>query len=66
MKFIKINSFDLGLILDDIYSKGISSILVEGGTKTINYFIEKNLWNEVENLFAKELQTSLLILKLYI
>ena len=46
MKFIKKNSFDLDLILNDIYCKGISSILVEGGTKTINYFIEKNLWNE--------------------
>ena len=46
VKFVKINSFDLDLILNDVYSKGISSILVEGGTKTINYFIEKNLWNE--------------------
>ena len=46
VKFIKINSFNLDLILNDIYSKGVSSILVEGGTKTINYFIEKSLWNE--------------------
>ncbi len=33
-------------ILDNLYKKNINSILVEGGTKTINKFINSNLWDE--------------------
>ena len=44
--FIKIHPFSIHNIIQDIYKKGISSIVVEGGTKTINYFIASNLWHE--------------------
>jgi len=44
--FIKINPFSIHNIIQDVYKKGISSIMVEGGTKTINYFIDSNLWHE--------------------
>ena len=44
--FININPFSIHNIIQDIYKKGISSIIVEGGTKTINYFIDSNLWHE--------------------
>jgi len=44
--FIKIHPFSIHNIIQDIYKKGISSIMVEGGTKTINYFIASNLWHE--------------------
>jgi len=44
--FININPFSIHNIIQDIYKKGISSIMVEGGTKTINYFIDSNLWHE--------------------
>ena len=45
--FIKIN-FDnmLNEILAVLYSKNIQSIIVEGGTKTLQSFINNNLWDE--------------------
>jgi len=45
--FIKIN-FDnmLDEILAVLYSKNIQSIIVEGGTKTLQSFIKNNLWDE--------------------
>jgi len=45
--FIKIN-FDnvINEILAILYSKNIQSIIVEGGAKTIQSFINKNLWDE--------------------
>jgi diaminohydroxyphosphoribosylaminopyrimidine deaminase/5-amino-6-(5-phosphoribosylamino)uracil reductase len=45
--FIKIN-FDnmLNEILAILYSKNIQSIIVEGGTKTLQSFINNNLWDE--------------------
>lgn len=33
-------------ILQDLYTRNISSVFVEGGTKTINQFINVNLWDE--------------------
>ncbi|NPA67209.1 MAG: bifunctional diaminohydroxyphosphoribosylaminopyrimidine deaminase/5-amino-6-(5-phosphoribosylamino)uracil reductase RibD [Chlorobi bacterium] len=33
-------------ILETLYDKDIQSIIVEGGAKTLNSFIEKNLWDE--------------------
>lgn len=45
--FVKIN-FDLLFpqLLNDLYSRNISSIIIEGGTKTINQLIAQNLWDE--------------------
>ena len=44
--FIQNKSFELKDILKDILKKGVGSILVEGGAKTLNYFINENLWDE--------------------
>ena len=44
---IKINfNESIKSILDNLYKKNINSILVEGGTKTINKFINSNSWDE--------------------
>lgn len=45
-KFIKSSSFKLKEILKDILKKGIGSVIIEGGTKTINGFIKEGLWDE--------------------
>ncbi len=52
--FIKQNDFNLENILKDIFKKGIGSILVEGGEKTINYFIQSNNWNEIRVFVSKK------------
>ena len=33
-------------ILDDLYKRGIQSLLIEGGAKLLQNFIDKNLWDE--------------------
>lgn len=45
-QFVRMLEFDLINILKDILSKGISSIMVEGGSFTLQSFIENNLWDE--------------------
>lgn len=32
--------------MDYLYNKGIQSVIIEGGSITINYFLEANLWDE--------------------
>lgn len=39
------NSF-INSILPELYQRNIQSVLVEGGTKLINSFIQQNLWDE--------------------
>ena len=34
--------------------RGVGSILVEGGTKTINHFIKSNSWNEIRIFVSKK------------
>lgn len=34
-------------VLNDAYERQLLSILVEGGTKTLQAFIDENLWNEI-------------------
>ena len=45
-QFVRLLEFDLINILKDILSRGISSIMVEGGSFTLQSFIENNLWDE--------------------
>ena len=35
------------LDLDSLYRQGIQSLIVEGGLKTLEYFLEQNLWDEI-------------------
>lgn len=57
--YIKIDSGNvLNEILHQCYLLNIASIIVEGGTKTINHFIQQNLWDEARifvnpNLYFK-------------
>ena len=51
--FVKLDQFNLQNILKNIYERGISSILVEGGAKTLNSFIENNLWDEARVFQSK-------------
>lgn len=44
--FVKLTDFSTSSILDTIYKQGINSILVEGGTKTLQHFIDANCWDE--------------------
>ena len=45
-QFVRLSEFNLINILKDILNKGISSIMVEGGSFTLQSFIENNLWDE--------------------
>ena len=38
---------DINLIIDSIYKMNIQSIIIEGGTKTINHFLSNNLWDTI-------------------
>jgi diaminohydroxyphosphoribosylaminopyrimidine deaminase/5-amino-6-(5-phosphoribosylamino)uracil reductase len=47
IQYIKIDFKNLiSEILKHLHSKNVSSIIIEGGTKTINDFISQNLWDE--------------------
>ena len=54
--FIKIN-FDnmLNEILTKLYTENIQSIIVEGGTKTLQSFINNNLWDEARIFKTKNI-----------
>ena len=52
--FIKKDDFKLENILKDILRRGVGSVLVEGGTKTINHFIKSNSWNEIRIFVSKK------------
>jgi diaminohydroxyphosphoribosylaminopyrimidine deaminase / 5-amino-6-(5-phosphoribosylamino)uracil reductase len=45
--FVKINNVDtVKLLLDYLYSEKILSVVVEGGPKTLQHFIDPGLWDE--------------------
>lgn len=39
-------------IMSILYEKNIQSLIVEGGTKTIQYFINNNLWDEARTIIS--------------
>ena len=46
--YTKAIEFDnINLILESLYKMNIQSIIVEGGTKTINHFLSNNLWDSI-------------------
>lgn len=53
VKVMELKDFKLDLILDKLHKHGILSILVEGGQKTINHFIENNIWNEIHQFIGQ-------------
>jgi len=44
--FVKTNPFTIDEIYQDLYKRGINSLLVEGGGFTLNEIIKKDLWDE--------------------
>lgn len=57
IKFLQIdfNGHVLKHILDKLYQMNIQSILVEGGSKLLNYFIEDGIYDELSVFENKEL-----------
>ncbi len=41
------DSYDLPRMLNNLLAQGISSILIEGGAKVLQSFIDANLWDEI-------------------
>lgn len=55
-KYISLENFDLFLpqyVLFQLYLQDIQSVIIEGGAKTLQLFIEANLWDEVRIFTSK-------------
>lgn len=46
LEWIKIPETSTNFILEELYKRGISSVFVEGGSRTLQYFIIDNVWDE--------------------
>ncbi|MEN9291932.1 MAG: riboflavin biosynthesis protein RibD [Bacteroidota bacterium] len=46
IEWIKIKETSTKLILEELYKRGIHSVMVEGGSRTLQYFIIDNVWDE--------------------
>ena len=46
IEWIKIPETSTKYILDELYQRGIHSVMVEGGSRTLQYFIIDNVWDE--------------------
>lgn len=44
--YLKLENLSIESILETLFQKGISSVLIEGGANTLNQFIQSNLWDE--------------------
>ncbi len=44
-----------GTIMQDLYSREIQSVMVEGGTKLLRLFIDKGLWDETRIFTGREM-----------
>ncbi|HTO16205.1 MAG TPA: bifunctional diaminohydroxyphosphoribosylaminopyrimidine deaminase/5-amino-6-(5-phosphoribosylamino)uracil reductase RibD [Edaphocola sp.] len=42
-------------ICNDLFKKGINSLIVEGGAKTLNGFINQNLWDEAHKIHTPKI-----------
>lgn len=47
LQCIQLKSFKFADILNSLFENDIQSVIIEGGAKTLNYFIENNLWDEI-------------------
>ncbi|MEP2773907.1 MAG: bifunctional diaminohydroxyphosphoribosylaminopyrimidine deaminase/5-amino-6-(5-phosphoribosylamino)uracil reductase RibD [Fulvivirga sp.] len=41
-------------ILSDLHSKGVQSVIIEGGAATLNMFISQNLWDEARVFISEQ------------
>ena len=47
MRIILSHDTDINEMLKELYSKNIQSMIVEGGAKTLNSFLDSGLWDEI-------------------
>lgn len=52
-EYIQINDFSIQSILSHLHSLNIQSVLVEGGAKTLQSFIDAKLWDETKIIIGK-------------
>jgi len=52
---IEDNSFGLDIILKKLADHGINSIMVEGGSTTLQHFIDESLWDEIRYFTSSEI-----------
>ena len=53
MEFIQIAEITPGVVLQELHNRRIQSIIIEGGSKTLQSFIDANLWDEAR-VFTSE------------
>lgn len=53
IEWIKINETNVELILKELYTRNILSVFVEGGSRTLQYFIFGNVWDEARVIVGK-------------
>lgn len=47
IEFVKLETEDfVNHLLTDMHRKGLQSVIIEGGSQTLNHFFEKDLWDE--------------------
>lgn len=55
LKFIQLEDFSIKSITNKLYEEKMLSVIVEGGSATIQRFIEENLWDEARVLVGQTL-----------
>lgn len=54
IEWIKINETNTKNILDELYKRNIQSVFVEGGSRTLQYFIIDNAWDEARVIVGQK------------
>ena len=54
VEWIKIKETSTNSILEELYKRGIQSVFVEGGSRTLQYFIIDNLWDEARVIVGQK------------
>jgi len=54
IEFVKIKETSTTNILDELYKRGIQSVFVEGGSRTLQYFIVDNVWDEARVIVGRK------------
>lgn len=53
IEYEKLQAIDTSDILTSLYEKGISSVFVEGGSRTLQYFLVNQVWDEARIFVGK-------------
>jgi len=54
VELVLLENFTLSNVLHDLYQRNIHSVLVEGGAKTLQHFIDLEYWDEIIKLKSSE------------